>query len=134
MIGFESEFNRFTEPTFETETLIFLAKENNVSSEQTFIISFQQTDLVPQGSGFVIAQEGEDYRGILPRPFLPSDQRLSLTFTLLADRVPERTEAFQISLSPLGSPAFNNANVLFTRTFVVIDDNDRKSKLNFFKS
>ena len=131
-IGFEKEINRFTEPMFEDNVFIYMAKENNVFSEQTFTISFQRTDSVPQDSGFAIAVDGEDYRGILQdflRNFLPFDQRINLPFQLLTDRVPEATEAFQISLSPRGSPTFDSANVLFTQTFVVIDDDDSESKL-----
>ena len=131
-IGFEKDINRFTEPIFEDSAFIYVAKENNVSSEQTFMISFQRTDSVPQDSGFAIAVDGQDYVGIrqeFPRDFSPRDQRISLPFTLLADAVPEATEAFQISLSPQGSPIFDSANVLFTRTFVVIDDDDSESKI-----
>ena len=119
---------------FEDDAFIYVAKENNVSSEQTFMISFQQRDSVPQDSGFAMAEDREDYRGILQeflRDFSPRNQCISLHFQLLADSVPEATEAFQISLSPQGSPIFDSANVLFTQTFVVIDDDDSKSKLNF---
>ena len=129
-IGFEREINRFTEPRFEEDASIYVAKENNVVSEQTFVISFQRTDSVPQGSGFAIAQDGQDYSGIspeFPRSFFPFEQRIDLPFQLFPDTVPEATEAFQISLSTQGSPAFDSADVLFTRTFVVIDDDDSKS-------
>ena len=134
-IGFEKEINRFTEPAmFEDDAFIYVAKENNVSSEQTFMISFQRRDSVPQDSGFAIAKDREDYRGI-PQEFLqdfsPRDERIHLHFQLLADSVPEATEAFQISLSPQVSPTFDSANVLFTRTFVVIDNDDSESKLNY---
>jgi hypothetical protein len=111
-----------------------VAKESNVISEQTFTISFQRTDSVPRGSRFAIAQDGQDYSGlpqVFQRPFFPSEQRISRPFLLLADRVPEATEAFQIILSPQGSPAFDNADMLFMQTFVVIEDDDSRSKLNF---
>ena len=130
-IGFEKELNRFTEPMSEEDAYIYVAKENNIVSEQTFIITIQRTDMVPAGSGFALARDGEDYRGILqefPLSFAPHNQRINLTFQLLPDGDPEPTEAFQISISSQGLPAFDSADVLFTRTFVVIDDDDGKFK------
>ena len=115
----------------EEDVFIYVAKENNIISEQTFIITFQRMDMVPQGSGFALAHDGEDYRGILQefsRTFAPYNQHINLPFQLLPDGDPEPTEAFQISLSSQGSPAFDSADVLFTRTFVVIDDDDSKFK------
>ena len=127
-IGFEKEFNRFTEPMSEEDAFIYVAKENNIISEQTFIITFQRMDMVPQGSDFALAHNGEDYRGILqefPLSFAPHNQRINLPFQLLPDGDSEATEAFQISLSSQGSPAFDS---VFTRTVVVIDDDDGKFK------
>ena len=131
-IGFEREINNFTEPMFDEEEFIYVAKENNVISEQTFRISFQRTDSVPQGSGFAIAQDGQDYRGIpvaFQRSFFPSQQRISIPFQLVADTAPEPTEAVQLSLSTQDSPAFDSADTLFTRTFLVIEDDDSKINL-----
>lgn len=134
-IGFEKEINRFPEPMLEEDACIYVTKENNVTSEQTFIISFQRTDSVPQGSDFAIAVDEVDYRGIsqeFSREFSPHNQRINIPFQLLPDEVPETTKAFQISLSTQGLPAFGSADVLFARTYVVIDDYHSKSiKLNF---
>ena len=130
-IGFEKELNRFTEPMSEGDAFIYVAKENNIISEQTFIITFQRMDMVPQGSGFALAHDGEDYMGILqefPLSFTTHNQRINLPFQLLPDGDPEAIEAFQISLSNQSLPAFDSADVLFTRTFVVIDDDDGKFK------
>ena len=49
----------------------------------------------------------------------------------MADTVLEATEAFQISLSTQRLPSFYSADMLFSRAFVVIEDDDSKSKLNF---
>ncbi|MCG8622068.1 MAG: hypothetical protein MJE68_08765, partial [Proteobacteria bacterium] len=117
---------------FDEEEFIYVAKENNVISEQTFRISFQRTDSVPQDSGFAIAQDGQDYRGIpvaFQRSFFPFQQRISILFELVADTVPEPTEAVQLSLSTQDSPAFDSADTLFTRTFLVIEDDDSKINL-----
>ena len=118
---------------FEGDQFIYLTKENNVISEQTFIVSFQRTDSVPIGSGFAIAVDGEDYTGIaerFTRLFTPNLQRLDLPITLIADANPEPTEAFQLNSSPQNMPTFLTPDgiVLFSRTFVVIEDDDSESK------
>ena len=130
MIGFEREINTFPEPMFEEVVTIYLAKENNVSSEQTFGISFQRSDSAPPGSDFAIATDGEDYtnlRGDFTLLFFPNMQRRGISIDLLADDNPEPTEAFQISSSPDRNPTFNGPRTLFSRTFVVIEDDDSKS-------
>ena len=87
---------------------IFLAKENDVQSEQTFQISFQVFDSVPPNSGFTPAEIGVDYNLPLRElTFNPDMQRLPLAIELLADRIPEETEAFQISSTPQGDPAYS---------------------------
>ena len=126
-IGFEKEINNFTEPRFEEEVFIYVTKENNVISEQTFRIAFQRTNSVPQGSGFGIAQDGQDYRGlpvVIQQTFFPFQQRFTLNFILLSDNNLEATEAFQIRLSTQDYPLFYRADMLFSQTFVVIDDDD----------
>ena len=132
-IGFEKEINNFTEPRFDEDVFIYVTKENNVISEQTFRIAFQRTDSVPQGSGFAIAQDGLDYRGIIQSfqlTFLPFQQRIGQPFQLLADNVLEATKAFQISLFTQDLPSFYRADMLFSQTFVVIEDDDSKSLVN----
>ena len=91
------------------------------------MISFRRTDSVPLGSDFAIAQDGQDYFGISEEfvlNFFPFEQRINRRFALLADSVPEETESFQMSLSTQGSPSFYSADMLFSRTFIVIEDND----------
>ena len=119
---------------FEEDAFIYVAKENNVISEQTFRILFYRRDLVPQGSGFGIAQDGQDYSGlpeVYVRTFFPFQQRFTRIFGLLSDNILEATEAFQIVLSTLGSPSFYSAEMLFSRTFVVIEDDDSESLVNW---
>ena len=132
-IGFEREFNTFTEPMYDEDAFIYVAKENNVISEQAFRISFYQRDLVPQGSGFGIAQARQDYRGlpeVFVQTFFPFEQRFTRIFELLSDNDLEATEAFQIILSTDGSPSFYSADMLFSQTFVVIEDDDSESLVN----
>ena len=120
---------------------IFLAKENNVTSEQTFLVSFQVTDSAP--SGTQSAAIDEDYRFSAPGQtsntnfFFPTQQRLSFPFELRADTLPEGTEAFRASVSPEDSRDIGGGMVeqfpislfpfsLAVEIFVTILDNDRK--------
>ena len=80
-----------------------MLKEGGVISEQTFLVSIRVADSAP--SGIQSAAIDQDYRfGIadqtsLSEFFLPSQQRIPFQFELLADTLPEGTEAFQVSVS-----------------------------------
>lgn len=127
-IGFEMERHNVTEPQSNERIEIFIAKENDVQSEQTFLISFQVFDSVPPDSDFTPAELGVDYN-LLSRQstFNPDLQRLPLTIELLADRIPEETEAFQITSRPQGDPAYTApSSPLFQQTTVIIEDDDSK--------
>ena len=89
----------FLSPTGQPENgPIFLVKENNVLSEQTFLISIQVTDSAPVS--IQPATLGQDYRfGQVGQTsqtevFLPSQQRNPFLFELLTDTLAEGTEAF----------------------------------------
>ena len=131
MIGFEMEIFTFSEPMFEDTFEVFLAKENNVQSEQTFGVSIQVADFPPPNTGFAIAEFGVDY-GDIGRTsttfFPPNLQRLAVSFTVFSDVIPEQTEAFQINSASDGTPDFNVPNVLFQRSYVVLEDDDGKFK------
>ena len=106
----------FQESPFEDTVELYIAKENNVRSEQTFQMSFQVTDFVPPNSGFAVAELGVDYRGLsrqFARPFPANVQRLPLFINLVADRIPKQTEAFQICSGSEGSPNFTLPSALF---------------------
>ena len=83
---------------------IFLIKEGNMISEQTFIVALQVTDSAP--SGIQIATIDQDYSfassGQTSRTdfFFPFQQRIPFRFVLFADTLPEGTEAFLASVSP----------------------------------
>ena len=91
------------------------------------------TPSVPDGSGFNPAVDGIDYTGFSHSPivdFAPNQQRAPVGFTLVSDRVPESTEAFQISSAPSeGFPTFHSPQDLYPQTFVVIEDDDSKFNL-----
>ena len=141
------EFDEFIDQFYVSPTgrpengPIFLAKENNVISEQTFLVSFQVTDSAP--SGIQSATIDQDYRFAGPGQtsqtnfFYPSQQRIPFPFELRADTLPEGTEAFQASVSPEDSrdigggmmeqfPTSLNPGILAPDIFIMILDDDRK--------
>ena len=118
-----------------------MLKEDNVISEQTFLVSFQVTDSAP--SGTQSAAIDQDYRfsgeGLTSTVefFLASQQRIPFPFELRADTLPEGTEAFRASVSPEDSrdigggmveqfPTFLFPFNLAVEIFITILDNDRK--------
>ena len=143
----EPQFDEFIDHTYVSPTgqpengPIFLLKEDNVISEQTFLVSFQVTDSAP--SGTQSAAIDQDYRfagtGQTSQTefFFPSQQRIPFPFELRADTLPEGTEAFQASVSPedtrdIGGgmveqfPTSLNPLTLRSDIFITILDNDRK--------
>ena len=142
----EPQINEFIDQFYESPTgqpengPIFLVKEDNVTSEQTFLVSFQVTDSAP--SGILPAAIDEDYRfGGAGRTsatefFYPYQQRILFLFELLADTFPEGAEAFQASVSPEYTQDINgmveqfptslNPLTLRSDIFITILDNDRK--------
>ena len=129
-IGFVLSAYTFQEPEFDDFVGVFLATENNVTSEQIFQISLTITNVVPVGSGFGVAEFESDYRGLpmtFNREFLPSQQELEIDFELLFDDTPEPTEAFMISSSSNDLPSYlAPSSPLYQQTFVVIEDDDSK--------
>ena len=116
---------------------IYLAKEDNVQSEQTIWIICIVADSVPSSRENINpATIGDDYSlefagtGSVVE-FPPAMQRVNFKFTLLPDDFPEGTEAFRLSISSariggtvLDLPNYSPPIALFTQTFVFIEDND----------
>ena len=129
-IGFERPNYTFTEPLFEEEKFVYLAKENNVTSEQHFRVVVQVTDAVPPGQNIQPATMESDciISNFGTRVFLfnPAQSRLSIPFTALPDNVPEGTEAFKLSVYPaIGEQLLSPIN-LTSETFIIIEDSDSK--------
>lgn len=144
----EPEFNTDIDQFFIPPTNLLangpvhLFKENNVTSEQTFLIVVQVSDSVPPGGGFNPATNGLDYslgaRGTSPViQFTPQTQRLLFSFELISDTLPEGNEAFLLSTAPedegqdasgriLPVPGYLPPIALSAETFVIIEDDDRK--------
>ena len=163
-IGFELPGYTYMEPQFDTRIdeffipnpgdsgPIYLAKENNVVSEQTFLISVQVTDSAPSGTNIQSAAIDQDYlfaavgRTSETMVFNPFDQRILVSFDLLADTLPEGNEAFQASASPEDTletrgpndtiiivefPTPLSPQVLASEAFIIILDDDRKFYTHF---
>ena len=148
-IGFERPSYTYTEPLFEEiidrfslDTPVFLVKENNVSSEQTFLVAVQVTSSVPPGQNVRPATLDNDYhitssgQTSVLFTFLPTEARINFFFTLFPDSFPEGDEAFRVSASPEDTqlrpdgsietyPTFLNPAILTSETFVIIEDDDR---------
>ena len=124
---------------------IYLVKQDNVVSEQTFLVVITATGTVPSGSGFRPAQLNTDYGGIgastpegtsVIRQFPAAAQKLLFPFTLLRDDIPEGTEAFLATTSAevvgmsggmtFQVPGFLSPTTLFLQAYVIIEDDDRK--------
>lgn len=144
-IGFELSRYEFLEPQFEEfidrfyepesglpiNGPVFLAKENNVTTEQTFQITFQISNVGPPGEGIDPATPGQDYQAsqVSIMNFPPTTQRQDFSFILLTDNTPEAKEAFQIGSSPNnqpGVPVYVAPSALFSQTFIIIEDDDGK--------
>ena len=100
-----------------------MLKEDNVISEQTFLVSFQVTDSAP--SGTKSATIDQDYSNLAAPGqtnqtalFFPFQQRIPFPFELISDTLPEGTEAFQASVSPEDTREFEDQNgMLMVETF-----------------
>ena len=158
-IGFELPGYTYTEPLLDTlvdqffmpspgnSGPIYLAKENNVISEQTFLVSVQITDSAPSGTAIQSATFRIDYGFSMGGQtsetlyFPPSQQRILVVFELLADTLPEGTEAFQASAYPEDTletrapngtiiierfPTPLSPHFLASEAFIIILDNDCK--------
>ena len=166
-IGFELPGYTYTEPQFDTRVdeffipnpgdsgPIYLAKENNVISEQTFLISVQVTDSAPSGTNIQSATIDQDYlfaavgRTSEIIVFNPFDQRILVSFDLLLDTLHEGNEAFQASAPPEDTletrgpndtiiivefPTPLSPQVLASEAFIIILDDDRKFYTHFVYS
>ena len=141
---FEEAIDTFFEPEsgLSVNGPIYLAKENNVTSEQTFLVVVQVSSSVPPGQSIQPASLDSDYRlsaalgvtSVVPQ-FGPLMQRINFQFTLLTDTLPEGTEAFLASSAPGDSaqlpdgrtvpvPTYLNPIKLFAESFVIIEDDD----------
>ena len=138
---FEETVDQFFEPS-ENSTLsgpVFLLKENDVVSEQTFLIVIEVSERTPPNQNNINqATRGADFTSadFLVVQFLPRDQRINFKFNLLPDDFAEGTESFLATSAPEDSGAVNGVTfsapsflppvTLSDRTFIIIEDDDCK--------
>ena len=124
---------------------VFLLKENDVVSEQTFLIVIEVSEATPPSQNNINrATRGADFTSAdsLIVQFLPRDQRVNFQFDLLPDDFPERTESFLVVSAPedtgqhggmaFDAPSYLSPVTLSDRTYVIIEDNDRKFPVSTF--
>ena len=141
----EPHFDEVIDSTFVSLTNltangpIYLAKEDNVQSEQTFRVIVEVADSVPFGGHpATISVDYSIGRGGTSSviEFFPSMQRVNFPFTLFHDNFSEGTEAFHVSYSAEDTgesdgmkfdlPGYSPPIALSSETFVIIEDDDRK--------
>ena len=110
---------------------VYLTKENGVSSEQIFVVVIHVSASVPSGLDIQPATLDDDYSlgGTTSTVvhFFPTEQRITIRFTLSPDNVREGTEAFLAGSAPEdgeGLPRYLNPIALFAETLIVIEDDD----------
>lgn len=124
---------------------IYLAKENNVISEQTFAVVVDFANKVPLRENFNLATRNMDYA---VRPgffsfvvlFPPNHQNIVFPIVLFPDTFPEGTEALLARSAPgnhsdVGRvehplPGYSTPVSLPTETLIIIEDDDRKLYYN----
>ena len=136
-IGFAQEVYTFIEPGF---TRVFsdvtLIKENR-TSEQTFLVAVTVSNPASALRAATLDGGGNssaDYRltspgNLITLLFPPTRQSIALSFFLISDDLPEGTEAFQASSTPVeDTPNFQPpiTNTAFQNTEIRIIDDERE--------
>jgi Ca2+-binding RTX toxin-like protein len=70
------------------------------------------------------ATNGQDYQGILAKPFtIPAgSQSIDVPVSILGDTTPEADETFTLELSKINNAVFDNGDVTLTATGKILDD------------
>ena len=139
----EPQFEEFIDEFYVSPTgrpengPIYLVKINNMTSEQTFLVSIQVTDVFGTvvGLDYRLGQAGQASVHNVTEHFNASQQRVPFRFTLLPDTLPEGPEAFLASLClkdaqllPDGTEeTFPTTSLISaSEVFIIILDDDRK--------
>ena len=130
----EPEFDETVDSFFVKDSgPVYLVKQDDVVSEQTFVIVVQFVDSVPLGSNLLPATFGEDY-SVNSRPsvlqFQNNSQRLLVPFSLFTDDNPEGTEGFLLTSVPgnlgpdMDVPTYLPPTTLSADASVTIEDDE----------
>ena len=131
VIGFNQSTWTFDEPSRLVREQIFLVKENNQFTEQTFNIRINLGMIAGTISS---ATEGEDYAtdlidNTIVLAFLASQQNITFKLRLFPDDIAEGNEGFILTSSPAGDIRYtlpSLGSTVFRDETVVIRDDDRK--------
>ena len=131
VIGFSQSTWTFDEPSRLVREQIFLVKENNQFTEQTFNIRINLGTIAGTISS---ATEGEDYAtdlidNTIVLAFLASQQNITFDLRLFPDDIAEGNEGFMLTSSPAGDIRYtlpSLGSTVFRDEIVVIRDDDRK--------
>lgn len=137
-VGFVRDEYVFPEPdTYTSVHNVTVIKEGGCVTERTYGIAISIAEPSNNITAATIetrnSSRGFDYNfdivreNFLNLTFSPDEQELSVSFHLNGDNLPEKTEAFQISCSPMdGYPTFKHPATTYLSTQIQITDNDRK--------
>ena len=132
-IGLEFPSYTFLEEKFDHEVEeVFVAKENNVITEQTFLIVVEARTETPNNS-IGPAIHDQDYslnvggQQTIILQVTPQEQKVLVPFVVFSDTEIERVESFRFTTSSArrnGYPIFSSPLVLHQSAFIFILDND----------
>ncbi len=130
VIGFNQSRMSFEEPNRLLQTFIFLVKENNQPTEQTFHIQINFINsLQPATRGYDFTLPGFAHSNEIVVRLLPNMETASRILILFPDEIVESTEGFILEVSSFERPAFtvpSPFNSVFRQIQIFIIDNDRK--------
>ena len=129
MIGFNQSRYEFDEPESITEQFIYLVKEDDKPTEQTFDVQINyipSTPVATRNLDFIL----DFFSPTVDRPITPDQKSVLIKMTLFIDEIAEGNEQFILESSPVNNPKYSivsSGSTVFRSTTVVIRDNDRKS-------
>lgn len=132
VIGFNQSTFTFEEPDNRlVREEIYLVKENNRQTEQSFVV---RINLLSITGNIQPATENLDYRlsissGTTTLLLLPTEDEITLQVTLFPNDIVRWNEGFILDTSPSREPRYTTpspASSVFKTLTIVIRDNDRK--------
>ena len=134
MIGFVQSLYNFDEPDAITNQSIYLVRQDDKPTEQTYDVQINFIHNIPEATKSVDFTidffTNSDYRQIKP-----DEKYIKIQLSLFSDEIAEGNEQFILESSPVNEPKYSiaqNGSRVFRSTTVVIKDNDRKSRFISF--
>ena len=133
VIGFNMSRFEFDEPDGIATQFIYLVKEGNKATEQTFDVQINFIPSTPEATrpkDFIL----DFFTPTVDKLITPDQKSIVIQMTVFADDIPEGNERFILESSPVGDPKYSivqAGSTVFRSTVVIIRDNDRKSNCEF---